>query len=263
MEESVERVKRYLKNFEGDKKDFEAILDVLNEYTESKSDKEIETSDKNVANIEKDVELVKRYLENSAYKESNSDFFKNGGWEIVDLEIPRAMQNILSEREQDKKRIQELEEENKKLKASHIFTRNNNATDEEKAKLYDVIDNTIDTFLEQKNQKWEQIMTTNKMSVDEAIDIVDKMYQDRYKAIEKDDTILVNKLDDIKFTNLEFASVILLREVQSLQSNLENSIPKQKVKEILDDIYDYFERLNGPDEDIEYIENKRKELLEE
>ena len=106
-------------------------------------------------------------------------------------------------------------------------------------------------------------MTTNKMSVDEAIDIVDKMYQDRYKAIEKDDTILVNKLDDIKFTNLEFASVILLREVQSLQSNLENSIPKQKVKEILDDIYDYFERLNGPDEDIEYIENKRKELLEE
>ena len=178
-------------------------------------------------------------------------------------EVQDAINNILTEREQDKKRIQELKEEDKKLKASHIFTRNNNATDEEKAKLYDVIDNTIDTFLEQKNQKWEQIMTTNKMSVDEAIDIVDKMYQDRYKAIEKDDTILVNKLDDIKFTNLEFASVILLREVQSLQSNLENSIPKQKVKEALDDIYDYLERLNGPDEDIEYIENKRRELLED
>lgn len=67
------------------------------------------TSDKNVANIEDDVKIVKRYLENSAYKESNSDFFKNGGWEIVDLEIPRAMQNILAEREQDKKKIQELE----------------------------------------------------------------------------------------------------------------------------------------------------------
>ena len=46
-------------------------------------------------------------------------------------------------------------------------------------------------------------------------------------------------------------------------SDYVDSIPKQKVKEILDDIYDYFERLNGPDEDIEYIENKRKELLEE
>lgn len=67
------------------------------------------TSDQNVANIEDDVKIVKRYLENSAYKESNSDFFKNGDWEIVDLEIPRAMQNILTEREQDKKRIQELE----------------------------------------------------------------------------------------------------------------------------------------------------------
>ena len=73
------------------------------------------TSDKNVANIEDDVELVKRYLENSAYKESDSDFFKNGGWEIVDLEIPKAMVNILAEREQKDKRIQELEEESKRV----------------------------------------------------------------------------------------------------------------------------------------------------
>lgn len=71
------------------------------------------TSDKNVANIEDDVKLVKRYLENSAYKKSNSDFFKNGGWEMVDLEIPKAMANILAEREQKDKRIQELEEENR------------------------------------------------------------------------------------------------------------------------------------------------------
>lgn len=69
------------------------------------------TSDKNVGSIEDDVKLVKRYLENSAYKESNSDFFKNGGWEMVDLEIPKAMANILAEREQDKARIKELEEE--------------------------------------------------------------------------------------------------------------------------------------------------------
>lgn len=67
------------------------------------------TSDKDVANIEDDVKLVKRYLENSAYKETDSDFFKNGGWEMVDLEIPKAMANILAEREQKDKRIQELE----------------------------------------------------------------------------------------------------------------------------------------------------------
>ena len=43
----------------------------------------------------------------------------------------------------------------------------------------------------------------------------------------------------------------------------ENSIPKQKVKEKLERIEDYFDRLNGPDEDIEYIRNIKKELLED
>ena len=67
------------------------------------------TSDKNVVNVEEDVRLIKRYLEDSSYKESDSDFFKNGGWEIIDLEIPRAMENILAELEQKDKRIQEIE----------------------------------------------------------------------------------------------------------------------------------------------------------
>ena len=40
-------------------------------------------------------------------------------------------------------------------------------------------------------------------------------------------------------------------------------IPKQKVKEALEDIEDYFDRLNGSDEDMKYIRNKKKELLEE
>lgn len=83
-----------------------------------------ETSDKNVGNIEDDVKIVKRYLENSAYKESDSDFFKNGGWEIVDLEIPKAMANILAKLEQKDKRIQELEEElekaNKQLDLNYV-----------------------------------------------------------------------------------------------------------------------------------------------
>ena len=77
-----------------------------------------------MSNIEDDVKIVKRYLENSSYKESDSDFFKNGGWEMVDLEIPKAMANILSEREQDKTRIKELEskleEANKQLDLDYV-----------------------------------------------------------------------------------------------------------------------------------------------
>ena len=94
---SIERVKEYLKNFEGDKKDFEAILDVLNEYTESKSDKEIETSDKNVAN---DIKILKKFCE---YEEAVV-LTDNALEEVQD-----AINNILAEREQDKKKIQELE----------------------------------------------------------------------------------------------------------------------------------------------------------
>lgn len=42
----------------------------------------------------------------------------------------------------------------------------------------------------------------------------------------------------------------------------EDCILKQKVKQGLEDIEDYFDRLNGPDEDIEYIRQVKEELLE-
>ena len=137
------------------------------------------------------------------------------------------------------KRIKELEEETTKLKAQHIFTRNK-ATDEEKAELYDVIDKTLGTFLEQEKPIWQQEMTTDKMNLEEALNIVNEMYQDRYKIIQENDTIYVDKLKDVKFTNLEFASVILLREVQSLQNKFKNSIPEQAV---IDKINEYDKKM--------------------
>ena len=42
---------------------------------------------------------------------------------------------------------------------------------------------------------------------------------------------------------------------------MENSIPKQVVIEALENIEDYFD-LNGPGEEIEYIKQVKKELLE-
>ena len=201
-----------------------------------------------VEDIEDDVELVKRYLKNSAYKESDSDFFKNGGWEMVDLKIPKAMANILAEREQKDKRIKELEEENKKLKAQHVFTRNE-ATDEEKAELYDAIDKTLDTFLEQEKPIWQQEMKTDKMSLEEALNVVDSMYQDRYKIVQENNTIYVDRLKNVEFTNLEFASVRLLREVQSLRDYLENSIPTQVVIDKIEELKKLIEKIK---EDNQY-----------
>lgn len=47
--------------------------------------------------MEKDIEILEKYLRNSAYRRKNSDFFKDGGWEVVDLEIPEALEHLLKE----------------------------------------------------------------------------------------------------------------------------------------------------------------------
>lgn len=103
-------------------------------------------------------------------------------------------------------------------------------------KLHKINDDLYDNETKKENNPiWNKTMTAEQMTLEEAINIVDEMYQDRYKTIEEKTvegtTIHVEKIDDVKFTNLEFASVRLLREVQSLQRKLENSIPKQKVKD--------------------------------
>ena len=60
--------------------------------------------------IEEDIKIVENYLANSAINEIESNFFKNGGWETIDLEIPKSMQHILL----DYKRVlKEIEEKNK------------------------------------------------------------------------------------------------------------------------------------------------------
>lgn len=206
-------------------------------------------SDKNVANIE-DIKVIQHII--SFYKDLDVIHSNDKCKENVALEnVLAEREQMLKERdvandsviahkfavmqqqlEQKDKRIQELEEETTKLKAHHVFTRNE-ATDEEKAELYDVIDKTLDTFLEKEKPIWQQEMKTDKMSLEEALNVVDSMYQDRYKIIRENDTIFVDRLKDVKFTNLEFASVILLREVQSLQSKLKKSITKQDIKDLI------------------------------
>lgn len=63
--------------------------------------------------IKEDIKIVENYLTNSAINEIDSNFFKNSGWETVDLEIPKSMQHILS----DYKRVLK---ENETLKNLHI-----------------------------------------------------------------------------------------------------------------------------------------------
>lgn len=79
-------------------------------------------------------------------------------------------------------------------------------------------------------------MTKDKMSLEEAETIINDMYQDRNKILENNNVIDISRLDDVKFTNLEFASVIVLREIQSLERKLENSIPVSLVEKKIEEL---------------------------
>lgn len=75
----------------------------------------------------------------------------------------------------------------------------------------------------------------------------------RIKELEEENTEIKNtKMNEYLHKNLWLA-----KHLNELY------IPKQKVKEGLERIEDYFYRLNGPDEDMEYIRNIKKELLED
>lgn len=139
--------------------------------------------------------------------------------------------------------IEKQSKEIEELKASHITTKNK-ATNTEKAKIFDVIENSIDTYIEKSKPYWEQIMTKDEMTIDEALTIIDDMYQDRYKIMsqktEKETIVDLGKMDYIKFTNLEWASVRALREVQSLNYKLEKLQDKikAKIEEVSNGTYD-------------------------
>lgn len=69
------------------------------------------TSDKNVANIEEDINVLGAFCLANIVEIISQEEFED---------LKKSIKNILSEREQDKKRIQELEADNKKLKEVRI-----------------------------------------------------------------------------------------------------------------------------------------------
>ena len=71
--------------------------------------------------IKEDIKIVENYLANSAMNEIDSNFFKNSGWETVDLEIPKSMQHILSDYKRVLKENNRLEEQVEYDK-THIYT---------------------------------------------------------------------------------------------------------------------------------------------
>ena len=99
--------------------------------------------------IEEDIKIVENYLANSAINEIESNFFKNGGWETIDLVIPKSMQHILS----DYKRVlKENEHKTEKIEnqKNELAILNNKQKDLKK------LQNTLNSYRGQfKRQKKE------------------------------------------------------------------------------------------------------------
>lgn len=95
------------------------------EYTKKLCKSKVEEAEKKLEKMknsrEEDIKIVENYLANSAINEKDSNFFKNVDWEIVDLEIPKSMQHILS----DYKRVLEINKvllkENEKIKEANDY----------------------------------------------------------------------------------------------------------------------------------------------
>ena len=153
--------------------------------------------------------------------------------------------------------IEKQSKEIEELKASHITTKNK-ATNTEKAKIFDVIENSIDTYIEKSKPYWEQIMTKDEMTIEEALTIIDDMYKDRYKIMsqktEKETIVDLSKMDYIRFTNLEWASVRVLREVQSLNYKFKKLEDKIKASAKLENRNEY---------SIKKIARECKDILQE
>lgn len=131
--------------------------------------------------------------------------------------------------------------------------------------LIGIIKETFDLYQKEKERNKEFL--SNKMTLEEAKQIIDDMYQDKYKPIEEKTkegaTIYIERLDNVIFSEVEFAGVRLLREVQILERKLKNSISKDKIKEKIKEIHNYTFMSNEEMRQQEYAIIKLEELLEE
>lgn len=151
----------------------------------------------NKNSIEEDIKIVENYLANSAINEIDSNFFKNGGWETVDLKIPKSMKHILS----DYKRVLK---ENKELKIkNNAIKRESEAYAENMIRL----DNELNLEKEKSKYEWirqnclpQELVNKLYIPIQKVKDKIEELKQEKKKygncLIEMYEDELVNR--DIK-----------------------------------------------------------------
>lgn len=105
--------------------------------------------------IEEDMEIVENYLADSAINETDSDFFKNGGWEIVDLKIPKSMQHILSDYKKLQEEFKQVDHECERLEEKEVRLIKEN-------EHYKDLINTLETYYEITREDLERCIKDDR-----------------------------------------------------------------------------------------------------
>lgn len=115
--------------------------------------------------------------------------------------------------------------------------------------------------IEEKNKHLSNVNDYETISLEctnleEQLEIANSKIQE----LEEENAMLRKSNNIAENVNIDDVTQVINNSYEEFMSNY---IPKQKVKQGLEDIEDYFDRLNGPDEDIEYIRHVKQEILEE
>lgn len=173
--------------------------------------------------IEEDIKIVENYLANSAINEIDSNFFKNGGWETVDLEIPESMQHILS----DYKRV---------LKINEVLLKKNEILKEEKEQAWEEWNNLERGSYEAEQKLKQQIKELQKKN-------------EELKKLMAHKKLYTSKLEEDLFEN---ASNYVIKKPKV----------KDKIEHYQKLQHNYIEKYDEINEGLQAMINVLQELLE-
>ena len=109
--------------------------------------------------IEEDIKILEKFKNNEMQRDKLERDSRCGSWKIGDIykkiELNIAIDHILAEREENKKRIQELEGHQEKFYNGELYTAKQLKQIEENQKKYFINKQKVKDYLEEEKERFE------------------------------------------------------------------------------------------------------------
>lgn len=190
-------------------------------------------SDKNVANIEDDIEILESIVK------VHNDFLQGVNKESINEKEIRALERVL------------LHYKNMKFNYENLI--------HDISLIAESLDMQEDSTIEEIAIRISEEMY-NQQQKDKRIQELEKENEELLEV--KISCSAVNIIENLQKENESKQKAYDDCYCEYKKYKQFESIAKEKVIEAFEDIEDYFDRLNGPDEDMDYIRQVKQELLE-